>query len=158
MAQSATPATSTAAAYAVGISVTAISVKKPPLPALQGLFGKPTVINNVLSFASTPWILAEGAAAYTAYGVGRSRGSQPFQLAGNIKRGGLVEQLGLVLDARGNVRTDASGATNIPGVFAGGDAARGQSLVVWAIADGRRLATGVEGWLRRSTMARAANG
>ena len=64
---------------------------KPPLPALQGLFGKPTVINNVLSFASTPWILAEGAAAYTAYGVGRSRGSQPFQLAGNIKRGGLFE-------------------------------------------------------------------
>jgi formate dehydrogenase iron-sulfur subunit len=64
---------------------------KPPLPALQGLFGKPTVINNVLSFASTPWILAEGAAAYAAYGVGRSRGSQPFQLAGNIKRGGLVE-------------------------------------------------------------------
>ncbi len=64
---------------------------KPPLPALQGLFGKPTVINNVLSFASTPWILAEGAAAYAAYGVGRSLGSQPFQLAGNIKRGGLVE-------------------------------------------------------------------
>ncbi len=64
---------------------------KPPLPALQGLFGKPTVINNVLSFASTPWILAEGATAYAAYGVGRSRGSQPFQLAGNIKRGGLVE-------------------------------------------------------------------
>jgi formate dehydrogenase iron-sulfur subunit len=64
---------------------------KPPLPALQGLFGKPTVINNVLSFASCPWILAEGAAAYAAYGVGRSLGSQPFQLAGNIKRGGLVE-------------------------------------------------------------------
>jgi formate dehydrogenase iron-sulfur subunit len=64
---------------------------KPPLPALQGLFGKPTVINNVLSFASTPWILSQGAAAYAAYGVGRSRGSQPFQLAGNIKRGGLVE-------------------------------------------------------------------
>jgi formate dehydrogenase iron-sulfur subunit len=64
---------------------------KPPLPALQGLFGKPTVINNVLSFASTPWILAEGGKAYAEYGVGRSRGSQPFQLAGNIKRGGLVE-------------------------------------------------------------------
>ena len=64
---------------------------KPPLPAIQGLFGKPTVINNVLSFASTPWILEHGAAAYAAYGVGRSRGSQPFQLAGNIKRGGLVE-------------------------------------------------------------------
>jgi formate dehydrogenase iron-sulfur subunit len=64
---------------------------KPPLPALQGLFGQPTVINNVLSFASCPWILAEGAAAYANFGVGRSLGSQPFQLAGNIKRGGLVE-------------------------------------------------------------------
>jgi formate dehydrogenase iron-sulfur subunit len=64
---------------------------KPPLPAIRGLFGKPTVINNVLSFASTPWILAHGGKAYAEYGVGRSRGSQPFQLAGNIKRGGLVE-------------------------------------------------------------------
>ena len=64
---------------------------KPPLPALAGLFGKPTVINNVLSFASTPWILAHGGKAYAEYGVGRSRGSQPFQLAGNVKRGGLVE-------------------------------------------------------------------
>jgi len=64
---------------------------KPPLPAIQGLFGKPTVINNVLSFASTPWILAHGGKAYAEYGVGRSRGSQPFQLAGNVKRGGLVE-------------------------------------------------------------------
>jgi formate dehydrogenase iron-sulfur subunit len=64
---------------------------KPPLPAIAGLFGKPTVINNVLSFASTPWILEHGGRAYANYGVGRSRGSQPFQLAGNIKRGGLVE-------------------------------------------------------------------
>jgi formate dehydrogenase iron-sulfur subunit len=64
---------------------------KPPLPAIAGLFGKPTVINNVLSFASTPWILAHGGKAYAEYGVGRSRGSQPFQLAGNVKRGGLVE-------------------------------------------------------------------
>ena len=64
---------------------------KPPLPALAGLFGKPTVINNVLSFASTPWILEHGGKAYAEYGVGRSRGSQPFQLAGNVKRGGLVE-------------------------------------------------------------------
>jgi formate dehydrogenase iron-sulfur subunit len=64
---------------------------KPPLPAIRGLFGKPTVINNVLSFASVPWILAKGAKAYAEYGVGRSRGSQPFQLAGNVKRGGLVE-------------------------------------------------------------------
>ena len=64
---------------------------KPPIPALQGLFGKPSVINNVLSFASVPWIMEHGAAAYAAYGVGRSRGSQPFQLAGDVKRGGLVE-------------------------------------------------------------------
>ncbi|MBV8474319.1 MAG: formate dehydrogenase, partial [Hyphomicrobiales bacterium] len=64
---------------------------KPPLPAISGLFGKPSVINNVLSFASTPWILANGGKAYAEYGVGRSRGSQPFQLAGNVKRGGLVE-------------------------------------------------------------------
>ena len=64
---------------------------KPPLPAISGLFGKPTIINNVLSFASTPWILEHGAKAYAAYGVGRSLGSQPFQLAGNIRYGGLVE-------------------------------------------------------------------
>jgi len=64
---------------------------KPPLPAIQGLFGRPTVINNVLSFASTPWILANGAKAYADYGMGRSRGTQPFQIAGNIKHGGLVE-------------------------------------------------------------------
>jgi formate dehydrogenase iron-sulfur subunit len=64
---------------------------KPPLPAIAGLFGKPTVVNNVLSFASTPWILEHGAKAYADYGVGRSLGSQPFQLAGNVRRGGLVE-------------------------------------------------------------------
>jgi formate dehydrogenase iron-sulfur subunit len=64
---------------------------KPPLPAIAGLFGKPTVINNVLSFASAPWILEHGAKAYADYGVGRSRGSQPFQLAGNVRFGGLVE-------------------------------------------------------------------
>jgi formate dehydrogenase iron-sulfur subunit len=64
---------------------------KPPLPAISGLFGKPTVINNVLSFASVPWILEHGAKAYANYGVGRSLGSQPFQLAGNVRYGGLVE-------------------------------------------------------------------
>ncbi len=64
---------------------------KPPLPAIAGLFGKPTVINNVLTFASAPWILEHGAKAYADCGVGRSRGSQPFQLAGNIRYGGLVE-------------------------------------------------------------------
>ncbi|MBV8474550.1 MAG: formate dehydrogenase, partial [Hyphomicrobiales bacterium] len=64
---------------------------KPPLPAISGLFGKPTVMNNVLTFASTPWILAHGGKAYAEYGMGRSRGTQPFQLAGNVKQGGLVE-------------------------------------------------------------------
>jgi len=65
---------------------------KPPIPALSGLFGKPTVINNVLTFAAIPYILAEGGAAYKNYGMGRSRGTQPFQLAGNIKHGGLIEK------------------------------------------------------------------
>ncbi len=65
---------------------------KPPIPALVGLFGKPTVINNVLTFAACPFILAHGGAAYKNYGIGRSRGTQPFQLAGNIKQGGLVEK------------------------------------------------------------------
>lgn len=73
---------------------------KPPLPALEGLFGKPTVINNVLTLASVPEILASGAAAYQARGVGRSLGTQVFQLAGNIKQGGIVETaFGISLDA-----------------------------------------------------------
>jgi formate dehydrogenase iron-sulfur subunit len=65
---------------------------KPPLPALEGLFGKPTLIHNVLTLAAVPTVLAEGAAFYRDFGVGRSRGTQPFQLAGNIARGGLVEK------------------------------------------------------------------
>ncbi|MVW70888.1 NADH-quinone oxidoreductase subunit NuoF [Bordetella sp. 15P40C-2] len=64
---------------------------KPPLPAIAGLFGKPTVINNVISLASVPIILARGAQYYRDYGMGRSRGTLPFQLAGNLKHGGLVE-------------------------------------------------------------------
>ena len=64
---------------------------KPPLPALQGLFGKPTVINNVITFASVPIILDRGAEFYQHFGMGRSRGTLPMQLAGNIKQGGLVE-------------------------------------------------------------------
>ncbi len=64
---------------------------KPPLPAVEGLFGKPTVVNNVITFAAVPTILAQGAAFYRDYGLGRSRGTLPFQLAGNIRRGGLVE-------------------------------------------------------------------
>jgi formate dehydrogenase iron-sulfur subunit len=64
---------------------------KPPLPAIHGLFGKPTVVNNVLSLASVPWIMEHGAEAYANYGMGRSRGTLPVQLAGNVKRGGLLE-------------------------------------------------------------------
>jgi formate dehydrogenase iron-sulfur subunit len=65
---------------------------KPPLPAIEGLFGKPTVINNVITLASVPIILDCGAAYYKNYGVGRSRGTLPVQLTGNIKRGGLIEK------------------------------------------------------------------
>ena len=64
---------------------------RPPLPAIKGLFAKPTVINNVLSFASVPIVLDKGAEFYKSYGVGRSRGTLTIQLAGNIKRGGLIE-------------------------------------------------------------------
>ena len=64
---------------------------KPPLPAVEGLFGCPTLVNNVLTLASVPAILAAGAAAYAALGVGRSRGTQVFQLGGNVARGGIVE-------------------------------------------------------------------
>lgn len=64
---------------------------KPPLPALKGAFGQPTVVNNVLTLAAVPFILAHGGQAYADVGLGRSRGTLPFQLAGNIERGGLVE-------------------------------------------------------------------
>ncbi|MEI7866845.1 MAG: NADH-quinone oxidoreductase subunit NuoF [Candidatus Methylumidiphilus sp.] len=65
---------------------------KPPLPAIQGLFGKPTVINNVISLASVPIILDKGGDYYKNFGMGRSRGTLPIQLAGNIKRPGLIEK------------------------------------------------------------------
>ncbi|GGY77131.1 formate dehydrogenase beta subunit [Marinobacter zhanjiangensis] len=64
---------------------------KPPLPAIKGLFGQPTVVNNVLSFAAVPFILDQGGQAYADYGMGKSRGTLPIQLAGNIRRGGLIE-------------------------------------------------------------------
>ncbi len=64
---------------------------KPPLPAIAGLFGKPTVVNNVLSLAAVPPIIANGAGAFRELGVGRSRGTQVFQLAGNVKHGGIFE-------------------------------------------------------------------
>ncbi len=65
---------------------------RPPLPAIEGLFGKPTIVNNVMSLASVPVILEKGAAHYRDFGMGRSRGTIALQLAGNLKRGGLVER------------------------------------------------------------------
>ncbi len=82
---------------------------KPPLPALQGLFAKPTVVNNVLSLATVPAILADGAAAYASLGIGRSLGTQVFQLGGNIARGGIVETaFGITL---GELIEDLGGGT-----------------------------------------------
>jgi formate dehydrogenase iron-sulfur subunit len=65
---------------------------KPPLPAHSGLFGKPTVVNNIVTLASVPDIIIQGGESYAEYGVGRSKGTLAFQLAGNVKRGGLVEK------------------------------------------------------------------
>ncbi|EJM74596.1 NADH:ubiquinone oxidoreductase, NADH-binding (51 kD) subunit [Pseudomonas sp. GM49] len=71
---------------------------KPPIPALKGLFGQPTLVHNVLTLASVPLILAKGSQFYRDYGMGRSLGTMPFQLAGNIRQGGLVERaFGLTL-------------------------------------------------------------
>lgn len=64
---------------------------KPPIPAIAGLFGQPTIVNNVLTLASVPWILEHGGEAYRDLGTGRSRGTQAFQLAGDVKQGALVE-------------------------------------------------------------------
>ena len=64
---------------------------KPPIPAIKGLWGQPTAVNNVLTLCAVPMILADGGAAYAELGTGRSRGTQVFQLAGNIKQGGIVE-------------------------------------------------------------------
>jgi formate dehydrogenase iron-sulfur subunit len=83
---------------------------KPPLPALQGLFGRPTAVNNVLSFAAVPFILAEGAKAYADVGFGRSRGTMPIQIAGNVARGGLFETaFGVTL---GEIVDDIAGGTH----------------------------------------------
>jgi formate dehydrogenase iron-sulfur subunit len=71
---------------------------RPPLPAVKGLFGMPTIVNNVISLASVPIILHQGSAFYRNYGVGRSRGTLAIQLGGNVKRGGLIEKaFGLTL-------------------------------------------------------------
>ncbi len=82
---------------------------KPPLPVHRGLFGRPTIINNVLTFAAVPAILEKGAAYYAGLGMGRSRGTMPVQLAGDIKYGGLFETaFGLPL---GELVNDIGGGT-----------------------------------------------
>lgn len=82
---------------------------KPPLPAIEGLFGRPTVVNNVISLATVPVILDRGGAFYRDFGMGRSRGTIPIQLAGNVKRGGLFEAaFGLTL---GELVEDIGGGT-----------------------------------------------
>jgi formate dehydrogenase iron-sulfur subunit len=82
---------------------------KPPLPALEGLFGKPTIVNNVLTLASVPWILTHGGDAYAAFGAGRSKGTMPIQIAGNVKHGGLYEvAFGITL---GELINDIGGGT-----------------------------------------------
>src|SRR5262249_34303638 len=79
---------------------------KPPLPAHKGLFGKPTVVNNVLSLAAVPTVLDRGAGFYAGFGFGRSRGTMPIQIAGNVRYGGLYETgfgltLGEIVDGTG---------------------------------------------------------
>ncbi|MFN4191544.1 MAG: formate dehydrogenase beta subunit [Tabrizicola sp.] len=82
---------------------------KPPLPALQGFMGRPTVVNNVISLASVPVILAKGAAHYKDFGLGRSRGTIPLQIAGNVRFGGLYEvAFGLTL---GQIVNEIGGGT-----------------------------------------------
>ncbi len=82
---------------------------KPPLPALEGLFGQPTVVNNVLTLTTVPWIMAHGAKASAADGLGRSRGTLPTQIAGNVMFGGLFETaFGISL---GELVTDIGGGT-----------------------------------------------
>ena len=82
---------------------------KPPLPALEGFLGKPTVVNNVISLASVPVILAKGAAHYKDFGLGRSRGTIPLQIAGNVRFGGLYEcAFGISL---GQIVNDIAGGT-----------------------------------------------
>ncbi len=82
---------------------------KPPLPALEGFLGKPTVVNNVISLATVPVIFERGAEAYRDFGLGRSRGTIPLQIAGNVKQGGLFETaFGLSL---GEIVDDIAGGT-----------------------------------------------
>ena len=64
---------------------------RPPYPAEKGLWGKPTSVNNVETFANVPWIIRHGAEAYAALGTATSKGTKVFALAGKIMRGGLIE-------------------------------------------------------------------
>ena len=82
---------------------------KPPIPALEGFLGRPTVVNNLISLATVPWILAHGGAAYGAMGIGRSTGTIPIQLSGNVRRAGLFEaDFGLTL---GRIVEEIGGGT-----------------------------------------------
>lgn len=82
---------------------------KPPLPAIQGFLGQPTVVNNVISLATIPVIFEKGATHYAGFGLGRSRGTVTLQIAGNVRRGGLFETaFGLTLD---QVVNDIGGGT-----------------------------------------------
>ncbi|RLQ89633.1 formate dehydrogenase beta subunit [Notoacmeibacter ruber] len=82
---------------------------KPPLPAIEGFMGRPTVVNNAISLAAVPFILAEGGEAYHAHGIGRSRGTIPLQIAGNVRYGGLFEAaFGMSL---GEIVNDIGGGT-----------------------------------------------
>jgi formate dehydrogenase iron-sulfur subunit len=82
---------------------------KPPLPAVEGLLGRPTVVNNVISLATVPVIFEKGAAHYAGFGLGRSKGTMPVQIAGNVARGGLFETaFGMPL---GELVNDIAGGT-----------------------------------------------
>ena len=87
---------------------------KPPIPALEGLFGKPTVVNNVLTLGSVPAVMADSGAAYAAYGFDRSLGTQVFQLAGNIARGGIVETASASPSTSSSTGTAAAPVTGRP--------------------------------------------
>ena len=122
---------------------------KPPIPALVGLFGKPTVINNVMTLSAVPMILAEGAAAYESFGVDRSRGTQVFQLAGNILRGGIVElPFGITL---GDLVNKVGGGTHsgrpIKTVQIGGPLGAYLGVESWDVAMGYESLAAVGGML-----------
>ena len=117
---------------------------KPPLPAIAGLFGQPTIINNVITLASVPVILERGGAFYKNYGMGRSRGTLPIQLAGNVKRPGLIEKAFGVTLRRNHLRRMAAARP------ADVRCARSRSAVRWAPISPTRCST-CRSITRRST-------